>query len=103
MTYIEKPIWGREGLGIRVRRDGKTVFKKEVPNEDDVVRRDSKSTVFQQFADQPTERILTDEGRLEGYVTYSCFILGELPSALYARFSPEEVAGTEAYWLPLTY
>ena len=62
MTYIEKPIWGREGLGIRVRRDGKTVFKKEVPNEDDVVRRDSKSTVFQQFADQPTERILTDEG-----------------------------------------
>ena len=102
-TYIEKPIWGREGLGIRVRRDGKTVFKKEVPNEDDVVRRDSESTVFQQFANQPTERILTDEGRLEGYVTYSCFILGELPSALYARFSPEEVAGTEAYWLPLTY
>lgn len=103
VPYIEKPVWGREGVGIRIRKDGDTVFEKDVPDAEEVVRRESRNTVFQQFVQQPAMRTLTDEGRLEGYATMSCFMLGNEPSALYARFSPCEVAGTEAYWLPLAH
>lgn len=103
VEYIEKPIWGREGLGIRTKKNGKIVLEKKVPDDDEIVRRDSLNTVFQEFVHQPSMRFLTDEGNIKGYVTISCFMLGDKPSALYARFSPEQIAGTEAYWLPLAY
>lgn len=41
------------------------------------------------------------EGYLSGYQTVSCFMLGNKPSAVYSRFSPYEIAATEAYWLPM--
>lgn len=99
--YIVKPIWGREGLGIQVRQDGSALFQKEVPAPEKVVRRDSENMVYQKFVHQPARFVRTDAGAQKGYVTMSCFMLASDASALYARFSPEEVAGTEAYWLPL--
>lgn len=42
-----------------------------------------------------------DSGTKEGCLTLSCFMLGDQASAVGARFSPEEIAGTEAYFLPL--
>ena len=37
----------------------------------------------------------------EGCLTLSCFMLGDQASAVGCRFSPEEIAGTEAYFVPL--
>lgn len=99
-SWIKKPIWGREGAGIEVLdRDG-VRFGKDVDTED-IVRRDSRDSMYQLFVEQQPYEADTDSGRLTGYKTLSCFMLGNNPSALYARFSPDQIAGTEAYWLPL--
>lgn len=99
-SWIKKPIWGREGAGIEVLdRDG-VKFGKDVDTED-IVRRDSRDSMYQRFVEQQTFEAETDSGELTGYRTLSCFMLGKNPSALYARFSPDQIAGTEAYWLPL--
>jgi glutathionylspermidine synthase len=99
-SWIKKPIWGREGAGIEVLDRNGVRFGKEVDTED-IVRRDSRDSMYQFFVEQQPCEADTDSGRLTGYKTLSCFMLGKNPSALYARFSPDQIAGTEAYWLPL--
>ena len=100
--WVRKPLWGREGLDISVvDRYNNVKIKKENVNPEDVVRRESESYLWQEFVNQKQIYINTDEGRINGYQTISCFMLGNKPSALYARFSPDAIAGTEAYWLPL--
>lgn len=98
---IHKPVWGREGVGIFVTENGERILQKEVPDAEDVVRRDSSHDMAQEFIPQKRGSVLTDDGRLNGYLTLSCFMLMGKPSALYARFSEYPVAGTEAYWVPL--
>lgn len=98
--WIKKPIWGREGAGISVLDKDGVRLTKDVDIEA-IVRRDSKDDMYQLFVEQQECEADTDSGRLKGYQTLSCFMLGKVPSALYARFSPEQIAGTEAYWLPL--
>ncbi|MCR5758478.1 MAG: glutathionylspermidine synthase family protein [Selenomonas sp.] len=99
-SWIKKPIWGREGAGIEVLDNQGVRFGKDVDTED-IVRRDSRDSMYQLFVEQPSCKADTDSGLLTGYKTLSCFMLGKTPSALYARFSPDQIAGTEAYWLPL--
>ena len=100
--WIKKPIWGREGNGIQVVDEAdRLVSEKYVPNADEVVQRDSDKVLVQKFVAQPSSSLRTDEGLLKGYLTLSCFMLGERASAVYSRFSPEEIAGTEAYWAPI--
>lgn len=53
--------------------------------------RDSESSLVQQYIPQQKIVTKTDVGILEGYVTLSCFMLGDRPSAIYARFSEEKL------------
>lgn len=102
--WIRKPIWGREGHGIDIIDGrGQRIKKKEGVYEGDIVFRESDGTLVQRFV--PQEKIVTktDVGIEEGYITLSCFMLGDTPSAIYARFSPDDIAGTEAYWIPVLY
>ena len=99
--FICKPIWGREGNGIYVINDGRKVLEKCIDNPEDIVQRDSSKMMIQKFVDQPEYSMRTDEGVISGYITLSCFMLKDASSALYARFSPVKIAGTEAYWAAL--
>ena len=100
--WIKKPLWGREGLGITVvDKNNNVQISRDDIDTDEIVRRDSRTVMWQKYVEQAPIKIHTDEGRLEGYQTVSCFMLGNNASALYARFSPYEIAATEAYWLPL--
>ena len=100
--WIKKPLWGREGLGISVVDEkGNIQISRDDINTDDVVRRESSNILWQKFVEQKEITANTDEGRLKGFQTVSCFMLGNKPSAVYARFSPYEIAATEAYWLPV--
>lgn len=99
-SWIKKPIWGREGAGIEVIDKQGVRMTKDVDSED-IVRRDSRDSMYQLFVEQKKCTAATDSGTMTGYKTLSCFMLGKNPSALYARFSPDQIAGTEAYWLPL--
>ena len=100
--WIRKPVWGREGRNISViSNTGQNLLCKEVSDPDSIVCRDSRDFLYQEFVSQKQLSATTDEGVLMGFVTVSTFMLGKEPSAVYCRFSPEEIAGTEAYWLPL--
>ena len=101
--FIKKPIWGREGRNISII-DGSTkntIYEHQIENPEDVVCRESNKFMYQKFVRTPKFEALTDSGRLDGFITVSCFMLGDKPSAVYCRFSQEKVIGTEAYFLPL--
>lgn len=104
-AYIRKEIWGREGRNVRiVQKNGshtRTAVEKYVENYDEIVCRTSRKAMYQDFIRQPLFRHTVDSGTKDGYLTLSCFILLGEPSAVGARFSPEEIAGTEAYFVPL--
>lgn len=89
--WIRKPIWGREGRGIDIINEkGRPCIGKKWK-----IRR----TWYAATANPPwcsstyrsRNRDQTDVGILEGYVTLSCFMLGDRPSAIYARFSEEKL------------
>lgn len=84
--HVCKPIWGREGEDIIVSSR---------------VEQPEGFYVYQKFADSVTVAVTTDSGVQAGYMTYSCFMLGNRASAVYGRFSVREMAGIEAYWTPL--
>ncbi len=100
--WIKKPLWGREGLGITVvdKNDNVQIARDDI-DDSEIVRRESRTLMWQKFVDQAQIKVKTDEGTLDGYQTVSCFMLGNKPSALYSRFSPYAIAATEAYWLPM--
>ena len=104
-TYIRKEIWGREGKNVRlVEKQGdlaKTVHEKQPDNADEIICRESRAAMYQDFITQPRFVHTVDSGTIEGCLTLSCFMLFGTPSAVGARFSPAEIAGTEAYFLPL--
>ncbi len=57
--------------------------------------------MYQDFIKQKHFTHTVDSGYEEGCLTLSCFMLGDQASAVGCRFSPEEIAGTEAYFVPL--
>ena len=104
-NYIQKEIWGREGRHIQVvqKQGDEAILQMEklVDNYDDIVCRDSKKIMYQDFIKQKHFTHTVDGGTKEGFLTLSCFMLGDQASAVGCRFSPEEIAGTEAYYVPL--
>ena len=103
--YIRKEIWGREGRNVRVvQKHGSehtTAFEKKIDYADEVICRESRAAMYQDFIRQPRFVHTVDSGTIEGCLTLSCFMLFGTPSAVGARFSPAEIAGTEAYFVPL--
>lgn len=103
--YIQKEIWGREGRHVQVVRkygaQTELYMEKVVDNYDDIVCRDSKKVMYQDFVNQKHFTHTVDSGVKAGFLTLSCFMLGDRASAVGCRFSPEEIAGTEAYFVPL--
>ena len=104
-TYIRKEIWGREGRSVSLveKRGGRAakVLEKQPDNADDIICRESRAAMYQDFIRQPRFVHTVDSGTTEGCLTLSCFMLFDRPSAVGCRFSPEEIAGTEAYFVPL--
>lgn len=104
-NYIQKEIWGREGRHIQVvqKQGDEAILQMEklVDNYEDIVCRDSKKIMYQDFIKQKHFTHTVDGGTEEGFLTLSCFMLGDQASAVGCRFSPEEIAGTEAYYVPL--
>ena len=103
--YIRKEIWGREGRNVHVVQkhcnEHTTAFEKEIDYADEVICRESRAAMYQDFIAQPRFVHTVDSGTIEGCLTLSCFMLFGTPSAVGARFSPAEIAGTEAYFVPL--
>jgi len=101
--WIKKPTWGREGFGIQVFDEYGTIGEKQFDDETEIIKRDSEHHLYQQFADSVPVSMLVDSGRVNGYLTFSVFMLGDKASSIYCRFSEDIIAGTEAYWVPTLY
>jgi glutathionylspermidine synthase len=101
--WIKKPTWGREGFGIQVFDGYGTIGEKQFDDETEIIKRDSEHHLYQQFADSVPVSMLVDSGRVNGYLTFSVFMLGDKASSIYCRFSEDIIAGTEAYWVPTLY
>ena len=104
-TYIRKEIWGREGKNVRLveKRGGREemVYERQPDSPEEIICRASRKAMYQDFVRQPCFTHTVDSGSLTGCLTLSCFMLFGAPSAVGARFSPEEIAGTEAFFVPL--
>ena len=101
--WIKKPTWGREGFGIQVFDGYGVIGEKQFDDETEIIKRDSNHYLYQQFVDSIPTSLLVDSGRVNGYLTFSVFMLGQHASAIYCRFSEDIIAGTEAYWVPTLY
>lgn len=92
--FIKKPIFGREGCNISiVEADG--TFSYEAEESDDC------DNIYQEFIESAPVSYETDAGEWEGKLTYSCFIINGQPSQVFIRFSPYDIAGTEALCVPV--
>ena len=98
--WIKKPVYGREGLGIEII-DSEGNIIEESGIHKDVPVKDTYYYLYQEYIDQPIFIEDTDSGLKEGYITLSCFMLGNNSSAVYGRFSEDKICSTDAYWLPL--
>ncbi len=102
VPFVKKPIWGREGNGVHLYDAAGTLLEtKGLDGPNEVVERESRTFLYQEFAESDSLNVETDSGIQSGYMTYSCFMTGAEPSAVYGRFSPEKIAGIESYWTPL--
>ena len=92
---IKKSIYGREGLGILIIKYGKVI-----EGQPDTSCFDK--YIYEEYIEQNKIDIETNEGdTLNGYVTYSVFLLNGEPVGLYARFDTNRICGVDALWLPV--
>ncbi len=92
--FLKKPIFGREGCNISIIEPDGT-FSYEAEEADDC------ADIYQEFIDSEIVGVETDAGRWEGKFTYSCFVINGKPSQLFVRFSPYDITGIEALFVPV--
>lgn len=92
--FLKKPIFGREGCNISIIEPDGT-FSYEAEEADDC------ADIYQEFIDSELVGVDTDAGRWEGKFTYSCFVINGKPSKLFVRFSPYDITGIEALFVPV--
>lgn len=92
--FLKKPIFGREGCNISIIEPDGT-FSYEAEEADDC------ADIYQEFIDSDIVSVETDDGRWEGKFTYSCFVINGKPSRLFVRFSPYDITGIEALFVPV--
>lgn len=102
--YVKKPIWGREGHGIKLYDKDNLIEEKELAENEEcyIIERDSNTYVYQKFIDSKICTAHVGKGEIEGLLTISCFVLNGNPSAYFCRFSEDNIAGIEAYCIPLS-
>lgn len=98
---ICKPIYGREGLKIQIKNTKTSNVIEETDAHDHVPTVNDDDCIYQEYIEQPLFKVDTDSGHHDGYITLSCFMLANKPSAVYGRFSLDSICSTDAYWLPL--
>lgn len=92
--FLKKPIFGREGCNISIiEPDGTFSYEAE--------EADGCADIYQEFIDSDLVSVETDAGRWEGKFTYSCFVINGRPSKLFVRFSPYDITGIEALFVPV--
>jgi glutathionylspermidine synthase len=103
-SYVKKPIWGREGHGIKLFNNGELIEEKELAKNEEcyIIEMDSNTYVYQKFIQSIKCPAMVSHGKIDGFLTMSCFVLNGIPSAYFCRLSEDNIAGIEAYCIPLS-
>ena len=92
---IKKPIYGREGSGITIYDKDKNIIEQNNQIDD-------AEYVYEEYIEQNQTSVNTAENiRLNGYITYSVFLLNGEATSLYSRFDTNRLCGTGALWMPI--
>lgn len=92
---IKKPIYGREGNGITIYDKNKNIVEQNSQIDDT-------EYIYEEYIEQNQTSINTAENiKLNGYVTYSVFLLNGEAVGLYSRFDTNKICGTGALWMPI--
>ncbi len=92
---IEKPVYGREGSGITIYDKNKNIIEQSSKTKD-------VEYIYEEYIEQNDTAVTTAENvKLDGYVTYSVFLLNGEAVGLYGRFDTNKICGAGALWMPI--
>ncbi|MFC7439983.1 glutathionylspermidine synthase family protein [Laceyella putida] len=94
-AYVTKPIFGREGgavtlydqTGATIARDHEELYWEQM-------------MIYQELAEMEKVEVETCEGRFEGELLWSSFLIGGQASAIVARVD-KKITGDSSYFLPV--
>lgn len=96
-TYVRKPVFGREGLGVVILDDA----GREIAHGEHAEHYDAQPAVYQRFVDAPVRRVRRADGvELDGTELLTCFIVGGEPSAIGMRIGGP-VTDSRSYFAPI--
>lgn len=94
-SYVEKPIFGREGDSVTIydKHGNPVAFNQEKAYRNQMM-------IYQEKVDLGTVRVPTLKGEVEGKLLWGSFLLDGKASAIVARVD-EEITGDMAFYLPV--
>ncbi len=94
ISYVIKPIYGREGSGVRIVDAAGSVLDEN--GEDEYL---DQPMVYQQYIELPPVRVETLKGTTNGRLLWGCFLIAGKPSAVIARVGGH-ITNNISYYLP---
>lgn len=94
-SYVQKPIFGREGGAVTLFDDQKRVIAQMSDPE-----YEDQPMVYQQMVDLEVIDIETLKGLYTGKILWGSFLVGGKASAIVARVD-KEITGNDSYFLPI--
>ncbi|MCR4362072.1 glutathionylspermidine synthase family protein [Bacillus subtilis] len=85
--YVEKPIFGREGGGVKILNENSNIVEKD---EEDWYSEWSK--IYQQYVEMPEMTVDTWAGKYTGKLLIGSFLIGGEPSGVFLRVG-EKITG----------
>lgn len=85
--YVKKPIFGREGGGVKLIDEDNEIFEM-----DEEEWYDQWKKVYQQYVEMPNETLMTWDGEYTGKLLVGSFLIGGEPSGLFMRVG-EKITG----------
>lgn len=92
--YLEKPVYGREGVSITLH-DGQTCVEQSPQH-----FYDAQTKIYQHYVALPTTSLQTEQGATKVNLVHNCFVVGGTASAIGVRASRKLIFDDYAYFLP---
>ena len=97
-TYVRKPVFGREGIGVAILDASGTEIAR---GEREIRAYDEQPAVFQRYVRAPRRRVRRADGmEIEGEELLTCFMVGGQPSAVGMRLGGP-VIDSWSYFAPV--
>ena len=94
VSYVSKPIWGREGGGVSIIEGNNLV-------EDTTPYYYEQKKIYQEYIEMPTQSIGTWDGEYTGKLLFGSHVIGGEPAGLFLRIG-EKITGNLSMFMGIT-